>query len=148
MNDYKRALEKIGLTPEGFFRLCDVKYQQEISEQSFFMMLEQYDVVLQSPILNRLIAVLDEDGNSMITLDEYYGALETYQCRVELDSPYGAEGVPSYQKRTLIKFVNAMRQREMTSDELFDQINSDGNDYIDLEELRATLNKFGTFNEK
>lgn len=46
-------------------------------------MLSNFKLQLSKGQVSRLILILDEDMESNITLQEYYNALEAYNCAIE-----------------------------------------------------------------
>lgn len=95
LKEFKKLLhEKLKLTPEAFFRLCDADYEKAISCERFMSMLKQLNLVTAKSSLERLCAIFDEDLNEEITLEEYYSALESYQVRGEETGPFDDD--PSY----------------------------------------------------
>jgi Ca2+-binding EF-hand superfamily protein len=90
----KKLLEKLKMTPEAFFRLCDADYEKAITTDKFMSMLKQLNLVTGKSSLERLCTIFDEDLNDEITLAEYYSALESYQVRGEETGPFDDD--PSY----------------------------------------------------
>jgi hypothetical protein len=66
-----RLFQKCGLTPEAFFRACDLKYTKEIPASLFKLELEKRGLNLSRGQLARIELILDEDMNGTITLEEF-----------------------------------------------------------------------------
>ena len=47
----------------------------------------KHNLKLKTESIDRVIAIFDEDSTNIITLDEYYGALDCYGLRTELEAP-------------------------------------------------------------
>lgn len=89
MSEFKQKLKKIAkLTPEAFFRVCDYSYMKEVSSMDFKNKIKEYELGLDEKTIIRICATLDEDFNGFITLEEYYFALECYNCRCEMYGPF------------------------------------------------------------
>lgn len=75
------------LTPESFFRICDSDYTQRITVASFKEHLQSLNVQLSKAQMSRLIMVLDEDIEGVVTLEEFNNALEAYGVAGEKHKP-------------------------------------------------------------
>lgn len=88
----------------------------------------------------------------MITLEEYLNALDCYDCRSENYIPASIlnnkGGRLSFKYKSLFQLVEMQRKRKINDEELYRFINTDDNDYIDIDELREALKQIGEFNEK
>ena len=69
----------------------------------------------------KLTQILDENSDGVITMDEYYFALETYNCRGELYTPNSDDNL-SYQNKTMIKLFRLMDENQWNDDDLWKQI--------------------------
>ena len=78
MQELKSRLKKKGLTPEAFFRVCDIEMKKSIPVDRFKSMLNNFKLELSRGQISRLALILDEDMEGNITLEEYYHALEAY----------------------------------------------------------------------
>lgn len=88
MTNFKQSLAKVAkLTPEAFYRVCDYNYAREVSTGDFKNKIKELELGLGEKCLHRLVSVLDEDFNGSISLEEYYFALDTYNCRSEEYGP-------------------------------------------------------------
>lgn len=81
--ELKQRLGKKGITPEGFFRLCDDTYTQKVPIFRFRKMLTNFKLWLSEGQIKRLCLILDEDDSGEISLEEYQNALQAYRCDEE-----------------------------------------------------------------
>ena len=77
------------ISPEAFYRICDIEYQQTVTTSDFKKEVDKHDLGISEQNINRLITIFDEDHEGNITLQEYYNALDCYFCRGEQLSPFG-----------------------------------------------------------
>ena len=82
-----RLKNKANLTPEAFFRACDFKYEKKVSNEYFKLQLAKYKLQLSRGQQSRLVIILDEDMEGTISLQEFYDALEAYECEGEEHQP-------------------------------------------------------------
>ena len=85
---------------------------------------------LQTSNNSRLVQIFDEDNNGDVTLQEYYNALDTYNCRGEPDqSPFGADSLMTYQTFCVFKLIKMLQDRGFAHDEFYRMadVNNDGN---------------------
>ena len=93
--------------------------------------------------------IFDEDFSGAITIDEYYFALDTYNCRVEGHSPFDKDpNWEPYTHRSIIKFVAAMKERDLTDDEFFRMIDVSNDGFIQIAEMEAVIKIFSDFSSK
>ena len=89
---------------------------------------------------------MDEDGASKITINEYYGALDAFHCRGELEGPFDDDtSTLPYQHLAVFRFMKVLREREIAQDELFRLIDYTADGRIDLKELKTVLPTLGQF---
>ena len=66
-----------------------------MSKEHFIKLLGKHG--LDGKDTAKLIKIFDEDGNGDISLQEFYNALDTYNCRGEPDvSPFGPESLMTF----------------------------------------------------
>ena len=83
LQELKQRLLKKGLTPESFYRACDDLYKRSIPVEKFKQMIQNFNLQLSRGQVSRLILILDEDMEGNITIQEYYDALEAFNCQGE-----------------------------------------------------------------
>jgi Ca2+-binding EF-hand superfamily protein len=129
--------------------LCDYNYQKEVSTGDFKNKLKEFELGLSEKTMARLIGVLDENYNGSISLEEYYFALETFNCRCEPYGPFDNQtGADSFQWKAVYKLLEAMKDRNISEDELFRTIDTDGDGKISLKEMEDAINIFSQFGVK
>ena len=97
LQEFKQRLAKKGLTPESFYRTCDDTYSRSVPADKFKQMLANFNLQLSRGQISRLILILDEDMEGNITLEEFYNALEAYNCAGEKHSdPHGSDYYVSF----------------------------------------------------
>lgn len=87
MREFVTQLKAKKLTPESFFRICDSDYTQRVTVASFKEHLKSLNVQLSKAQMSRLIMVLDEDIEGIVTLEEFTNALEAYGVSGEKHKP-------------------------------------------------------------
>ena len=151
LQEFKKALfKKAQMTPEEFYRTCDITYQMVIPVSVFESKLKSFNYFdISEKNIQRLIRILDEDMEGNITLHEYYNALEAYDCRGETSTPFDDDPMyASFQNMALYKLVKVLIDRNISNDELFRMIDVSNDGDISIMELKAELKKFGDFQEK
>ena len=78
----------MNITPESFFRICDTKYDQEFDYQTFRDYVALFKLEISDAQVNRILSIMDEDKNGMISISEYYSTLEAYNVRGEVIGPF------------------------------------------------------------
>lgn len=69
MQEFKKKLEKVmKISPEAFYRICDIEYQQTVTTSDFKKEVDKHDLGISEQNINRLITIFDEDHEGNITL--------------------------------------------------------------------------------
>lgn len=99
--------------------------------------------------IHRLVNVLDEDQEGNIQFEEYYYALEAYNCRGEQDNQFASDPqfVP-FQLRSVYKLIKCYTERKINHDELFRMIDLNGNGQMELTEFIDVIKMFSDFKIK
>ena len=92
----------------------------------------------------RLIKVLDEDLNGIITYKELLNALSAFKCRSESSMPQQAEFM-DFDKECFFKLLRVLRERRIKFSELFRMFDINDDGVIDLQEIEKVLQSFGEF---
>ena len=71
LSELKVQLSKKGITPEGFFRLCDSDYTKSVPTDKFKEVLSKMRLGLSRGQQSRLALILDEDQEGNISLEEF-----------------------------------------------------------------------------
>lgn len=145
----KKLMKKCQMTPEGFFRSCDVMYKQSVPVDDFKYKVKELNLGMDERSLSKLVQILDEDFNGDISLDEFYFALDAFNCRTESESPFDSDPTfVSYTNRSIYKLVKAMRGRMMGMEELFRMIDMSNDGFIDIGEMQDVVKIFDDFKIK
>ena len=84
LQELKKKLSKMyGFTIEAFYRACDNNQSQNVRVGTFKHQMIKWKLGISDKNMNRIVAVLDEDRNRIISYDELQFALEAYQCAGE-----------------------------------------------------------------
>ena len=82
----------------------------------------------------------------MISISEYYNALEAYNCRGEIIGPFDDDpNSIKFEHQALFRMVKVLRERNISFDTLFKEADSSGDGQLDLNELKSFLEKIGGF---
>ena len=76
--EFRSALDKRNLTPDGFFRICDQQQTQTIQTEDFKLQLRQLKLDLTEENIMRLVMLFDEDYNEVITYEDFIDSLDAY----------------------------------------------------------------------
>jgi len=140
LQTFKQKLAKKGLTPEAFFRTCDDSYRQSIPAEKFKQMIHNFDLKLQRGQVSRLVLILDEDMEGNITLEEYYNALEAYNCSGEKHGPTGdMEFYVPFEHKAMFKLLTILRDRNISYQELFRSCDMNNDANVNIRELENVL---------
>jgi len=96
--------------------------------------------------MNRIVAVLDEDKNRIISYDELQFALEAYSCASE-ELIYDESGL-TFSFKAVFKLVKLIQERGLTVEGLFNMIDIDKNEKLDLSEMNTVVGVLGDFKIK
>jgi len=133
-------LAKKGLTPEAFFRTCDTAYRKTISIDTFKKHLNNFNLQLSRGQVSRLVLILDEDMEGNITLQEFYNALEAYNCAGEKHTnPDGSDYYASYEHRAMFKLLKILKDRKISYQELFRSCDVNNDRDVNIRELETVL---------
>ena len=145
----RRLMKKCQMNPEGFFRACDTMYKQNVAVEDFKHKVKELNLGLDDRTLSKLVQILDEDFNGDISLDEYYFALDAFNCRTESQAPFDNDPTfISYTNRSIFKLIKAMRGRMMGMEELFRMIDLSNDGFIDIGEMQDVVKIFDDFKIK
>ena len=103
-------------------------------------MLIDFNLQLSREQISRLILILDEDMEGTITLEEFYNAIEAYNCSGENHIPTdGSEFYVSFQDKAMLKLLKILKERNISYQELMRtlDVNNDGN--LNFRELEFVL---------
>jgi hypothetical protein len=67
--------------------------------------------------VNRLLNIFDEGKTGIISIFEYYNALDTYECRGEDGYPFKKD-MPFW-KKSVFKFIIVLNDRNINMQEIF-----------------------------
>ena len=124
------------MTPEGFFRTCDMGYKKTITVDTFKNMLNNFNLQLTRGQVSRLALILDEDMEGNITLAEYYNALEAYNCSSEKHTdPEGSDYYCSFEHRAMFKLLKILDERNISYQELFRSCDVNDDKDVNIREL-------------
>lgn len=136
LQELKTRLAKKGLTPEAFFRTCDTSYLKTISVDNFKSNLSNFNLQLTRGQVSRLALILDEDMEGNITLQEYYNALEAYNCSGENHvDPDGSDYYCSFEHRAMFKLLKILRERGISYQELYRSCDVNDDKDVNVKEL-------------
>jgi len=129
--------------------MCDYGYTQEIAVGDFKKKIKELELTISERTLHRLVQIFDEDFNGTVTLDEYFFALEVYNCRCEEYGPFDNDPkfVP-YIHRSVNKFITSMKSRDMNEEELFRMIDVSNDGMIQVSEMEEVIKIFDDFKIK
>jgi len=86
------------------------------------------------------VLILDEDMENNITLQEYFNALEAYNCQVENHfSPEGNDYYVSFEHKAMFKLLEIIKERNISYQELFRSCDVSGDGDINIVELETVL---------
>ena len=68
------------MTPESFFRMCDMDNARLIQVADFRKQIQSVKLVIPRRTVDRLVAALDANLDGVITMEEFYAALYAYDC--------------------------------------------------------------------
>ena len=74
-----KGMEKLGLTPEGVFRLADSGYRHLVDAEHFREVLGRLRLGLSQKELSCLVFVFDENCTGIITEEDYLCTLFAYK---------------------------------------------------------------------
>ena len=115
LQEFKQRLAKKGLTPESFFRTVDTHYRKAVTVDAFKKHLGNFNLQLSRGQVSRLILILDEDMEGNITLQEFYNALEAYNCAGEKHTnPDGSDYYASFEHRAMFKLLKILKERNIS----------------------------------
>jgi len=114
-----------------------------VSVDTFKEQMAVLGIRLTHTQMQRLFLLLDENFTGSVSLEEYQEALEAYELAGERHFLTSGKGKPyhSLQNKALEALSDMMRQKNMTSDELFDMIDVNESGTIDLAEFKQVLQK-------
>ena len=142
LQEFVSKLQAKKLTPEAFYRICDMGYQKSISKERFTEVANMLGLKLNSSTLRRLILIFDEDVNDRITLVEYQQALEAYNVGAEKHfiSDRG-DNVPYVRYETVVmeRFTELLKRSNTKEAELFNSCDQDQSGTISIDELTQTI---------
>ena len=92
---------------------------------------------------------MDENSTGTITLYEDYFTLQTYNAAIETESPLDNDPdfIP-FLDRAIFKLVGAMRDRDMSSEDLFNLIDVSNDKNIQLDEMIDVVKIIKDFKKK
>ena len=83
-----------------------------------------------------MIIILDEDLEGNITIQEYYDALEAYNCCGEKHGPMDDEDVYiPFEHKAAFKLIRLLKEKNMSHNEFFRSCDISGDKQINLKEL-------------
>ena len=120
LKDFAQQLTNKKITPEGFFRICDPDYKMSVRVDSFKEQLNRLGIKLSKGQQSRLIMILDEDLEGTITREEFYNALEAYNCSGEKHKAIGEGAIyHPYEHKVLFKLIDELRRKNISNLEMF-----------------------------
>ena len=135
-----------GFTIEAFYRACDYKQVKNVRVGTFKHQMIKWKLGISDKNMNRIVAVLDEDKNRIISYDELQFALEAYQCAGE-DTILDSSGL-TYSFKAVFKLVKLIQERGLTVEGLFNMIDIDKNEKLELSEMNQAVGVLGDFKIK
>jgi Ca2+-binding EF-hand superfamily protein len=140
LKHFRTRLEKKGLTPEGFFRLCDLEYKKTITVEAFKRQAVKMKLGLTKGQLARIALILDENMEQNITLQEFYYALEAFgQSSEEHFAVDGSEVYIGFQQRAMFKLMDILGEKGISYIELFRMCDVSRDQVISVKELQDVL---------
>ena len=140
LQEFKQRLAKKGLTPESFYRTCDDCYKRSVPAEKFKNMLQNFNLQLSRGQVSRLVLILDEDMEGNISMEEFYNALEAYNCSTEKHHAFdGSDYYVNFEHRAMFKLLSILGERNISFMELFRScdVNNDGT--VNIKELETVL---------
>lgn len=87
-----------------------------------------------------MVLILDEDDENSISLEEFYNALEAYNCSGETHySLDGSDYYVSFEHRALFKLIKILSERNISYQELFRSCDVSGDGNVNIKELQTVL---------
>lgn len=143
LQEFKQRLSKKGLTPEAFYRTCDPEYKRMVGVDKLKMQINNFNLQLSRGQVSRLVLILDEDMEGTITLEEFYNALEAYNCGGEKHYPYdGTDYYVSFEHKAMFKLLTILKDRRMSYQELFRSCDCNDDKDVNIKELETVLTGF------
>eukprot|EP00347_Sterkiella_histriomuscorum_P010784 403374933 len=137
VQEFMQCLTKRKITPEEFFRGLDKLNRGKISNETFKQALTDKQIFVNKSQTTRLVALIDEDFSGEITLEELKKTIRSYNYEVE-----PSEGVLlNLDQFSIIKVVLALKERDISPQELFNAIDLDSNQQISLLEIQNFISK-------
>jgi hypothetical protein len=79
----KGQLDRVGLSPEMFYRICDEKRKKIIKVDDFIKQAAQVKMNIPKERFDRICLNFDEKKNGTIELDSYLANLSAFQIATE-----------------------------------------------------------------
>lgn len=117
LQELKQKLsKKKNMSIEELFRICDTNYNQEVESSLFKRYIYKFNKELNiaARSIDRIIGVLDEDCNGVITFKELQFALEAYGSVTETVIP--GEGEVSFQHQAVFKLCQHMASKRLNEE--------------------------------
>lgn len=150
LHEFKDILQKqLGITPEAFFKLCDSQGKKSFNIGDFRKQILETKLVMSQKSVNRLIDAFDENLKGAVTIDEYYDALDAYDCRGdEDDSPSYHDNLQAVSptRMSVFKMIKALEQKKIDNDGVFKFIDAEKAEFVRLDYLERKLKALGELN--
>ena len=115
--------------------MCDQHFEHQVPVPTFTKKLAEFGIVLTRGQQQRIINILDEDLEQIITHQEYYDAIEAYNVSGEKHKSLDGTPYLPFEIRVLIKLSAIMKERDMSSIEVFNSCDIGRDGKVDLKEL-------------
>eukprot|EP00347_Sterkiella_histriomuscorum_P015188 403357982 len=137
--EFKNQLVKKRITPEAFFRICDLEGLQTITVNHFKQCIERYQLKFSRGQMSRLVMILDEDMEGTITREEYYNALEAYNVTGEKHKSIDGSLYHSFEHKALFKLLEELNKKDINNQEMFNSCNIKCERFIQIKELQIFI---------
>lgn len=139
VREFRNRIVETSITPEGFFRMLDINYEQMVITEDFAKKLRQMNLGLSEKAIHFLKLIFDEDQNGTIDFREYLQALDIYNCRCEEIAQYNDKQRRKDQNQALITFYGVFQMKQMEHQEFFNFIDTENNGSISMEDVEKTI---------
>lgn len=124
-------IKKRKLSLEEIFRITDKDYSGKVSYQDFLSFLQTLNLKIPSLYISRFLSIIDEDNTGILTSIDYYNTLIAYNIQSENLKTIQEK----QQKQVLIKYIKALKSKNIDPLHVFSLCDTDFSGCINLNEL-------------